>query len=181
MVKSDWKKCEISLGTPDALESECIKIPIHGQKQTNIHSIMSNAFRNAVNLLKDAETILLDSRIILCSLSCELFLKAIIIKTQNRITWGHDIHELYFELGEEEQNRLLDAFVSRHITSDEDVIDSKINEVIDDFEKLLMLDALLFETIRYKYEYGTIVYNESFIYFFAHDLKTLGEEMGFST
>lgn len=149
MAKSDWKKCEISLGTPDALESECIKIPIHGQKQTNIHSIMSNAFRNAVNLLKDAETILLDSRIILCSLSCELFLKAIIIKTQNRITWGHDIHELYFELGEEEQNRLL--------------------------------DALLFETIRYKYEYGTIVYNESFIYFFAHDLKTLGEEMGFST
>jgi hypothetical protein len=180
MAKSDWKDCEITLGSPDGTESLCIKIPILGQKHTNIKLIMSNAFKNAANLLKDADAVSSYSRIILCSLSCELFLKAIIIKTQNKITWGHDIYELYFELGDKERNQLLDAFLLRRIASDEDDIDLKISEGIDDFEKSLMLDAFLFETIRYKHEYGIIIYDENFIYNFAHDLKKLGEDLDLS-
>lgn len=180
MAKSDWKDCEITIDSPDGTESLCFKIPIHGQEHTNMQLIMKYAFKNAANLLKDADAVSSYSRIILCSLSCELFLKAIIIKTQNKKIRGHDIYELYFELGDKERNQLLDAFVLRGIASDEDDIDLKISEGIADFEKSLMLDAFLFETIRYKHEYDIIIYDENFIYNFAHDLKKLGEDLGLS-
>jgi len=94
--------------------------------------------------------------------------------------WGHDIHELYFELRKEEQNHLLDAFAMRSMKLDEEINDLKIDEIINDFENNLMLNARLFETFRYKHEYSSMLYNDAFIYNFAYDLKMLGCALGFS-
>ena len=115
---------------------------------------------------------------ILCSLSCELFLKSIILKTQNRNVRGHDIHELYFALREEEQDFLLDAFIEENLKSNSQTTDTDIDAAVDKFNNLLMVDACLFETIRYKHEYSIIIYHEQFIYSLAHNLKVLGENLG---
>lgn len=55
-----------------------------------------------------------------------------------------------------------------------------VNKAIDDFEDLLAVDAMLFETIRYKHEYGSMVYNFAFLYNFAVDLHNLCKSLGIS-
>ena len=179
MAKSDWKNCNISIEHSDTYEEDCITLPIHGETELNTQRKMNNAFHNAVSLLKDAMNVSSNSRLILCSLSCELFIKAIILKTQNKTVRGHDLHELYFKLGQGEQNHLIDSFIIRNIRDNKEIDTSKIDDLVDAFESSLMLDACLFETIRYKHEYSTMVYDEAFIYNFALDLKGLSCALGF--
>lgn len=178
MGKSEWSDIEIVIRNEGKPDSECVVIPILGKKQTNLQIIMTDAFNNAVNLILDAEKITQYSRIILCSLACELFLKAIIMKTQNRQSRGHDIYKLYYELEEKEQNDLLDAYITANIQQDNEITADDIDVQVNDFEKDLMLNALLFKIIRYKHEYSTIAYNGRFIYNFAHNLKLLCTDLG---
>lgn len=179
MSNKDWSDVKITIGPPDMPDNERIQLPIHGEKDGDAERISTNTFRNAVVLLKDAAEISEYSRIILSSLSCELFLKAIIFKTKDEVVYGHDIYKLFFMLNQEEQNYLIDAFTMRTITSNTTVSDLEIDKIIDGFETDLAVNALVFETVRYKHEYSAIVYNSAFVYKFAVDLRNLAIILGF--
>lgn len=106
MSRTDWKNQNLIIGPPDSSKDNCIEIPILGNTETDKRKVMNNAFRNACILLKDALSVSEYSQIILVSLSSELFLKAIIYKTNNILVKGHDFHELFFNLNQEERDNL---------------------------------------------------------------------------
>lgn len=59
-------------------------------------------------------------------------------------------------------------------------LDDKILQVIDAFENSLAINAMCFETIRYKHELSSYVYNKAFALNFATDLMQLGKTLRFS-
>lgn len=179
MSKADWKNQKIIIGPPNAEQEDYIEISALGEKDENIRRVMANAFDNALLLLKDAMSVSEYSRIILTSLSCELFLKAILFKTKNIVMKGHDIHELFSNLNQEEQDYLIFAYAERDIPEEtpDSELDNKFMDAFNEFETNLMVNALCFETIRYKHELGAYIYNPAFITNFAIDLKHLGDKL----
>lgn len=179
MSKADWKNQKIIIGPPNAEQEDYIEISALGEKDENIRRVMANAFDNALLLLKDAMSVSEYSRVILTSLSCELFLKAILFKTKNIVMKGHDIHELFSNLNQEEQDYLIFAYAERDIPEEtpDSELDNKFMDAFNEFETNLMVNALCFETIRYKHELGAYIYNPAFITNFAIDLKHLGDKL----
>ena len=174
MSKSDWKDTEVTIELPE----DNLSIPIHGERETDPQKIATSAFHNACRLLEDSQKVSDDSALILQAFSSELFLKFIIWETQKKSVRGHDIHELFFELREEEQNELLFSYLKRIAAEKEEPLDDEHLQLwLDKFEDWLSIDALLFETIRYKHEYTTMVYNPGFIHNLAYDLKLLAEKL----
>ncbi|WP_394921486.1 hypothetical protein [uncultured Robinsoniella sp.] len=170
MVKYDWKDYEITIGPPETPEDEKITMHIHGEKSEDTQQIMKSAFYNAKKYYEDAKKVDDDSQLVLCALSCELLIKAIIIKTQNKIIRGHDLYALYNELNQEEQDYILKCYIG-------DCSDQELDDLIDDFFNSLQLDARIFETIRYKHEFSTIIYFDYFLFVFAQLLIKLGDEI----
>ena len=169
MIEKDyWKDYEVVLGPPD--DDEPIAFSMHGEKQEDFRIKMSSAFLNAKGFLENAEKISGDSKIVLCALSCELFMKAIIMKKQNRVVRGHDLYLLYDELGDSEKDFLFCAQMGKFK-------EDQLNQMIDEFFDALMINARVFETIRYKHEYQAIVWYEGFLYVLAHNLSVLGDEI----
>ena len=180
MARDKWKDCKIIIGSPNMADEDKIEISIHGEKENDIQKVMENAYYNALNFCTDAQNITEDSQMVLYSLSCELFFKAIIIKTQNRMVRGHDLHELFFELNENEQNYLIDEYLKMEINTD-DFNDEIIDEILDEFENNLAINARLFEVIRYKNEYCTIVYMKYFLVFLTNSLRRLCDYLEIGT
>ena len=90
MKKRDWSDCKLTIGCPG--DEDSIIIPIHGEKETDINKIMKNAYYNAIRLLEDSQNVSIESSVVLKTLACELFMKAIIIqknylKNSSRKCW----------------------------------------------------------------------------------------------
>ncbi|MEG1814211.1 MAG: hypothetical protein RR337_13055, partial [Clostridia bacterium] len=115
MSRKDWEKTYGYLGPPGTSEDECLKFPVLGDKDTNRERVARNAFVNGVALIKDAKNISEYSQVILLSLAGELLLKAIVCKTTGNLPRGHDLHELFFSLNQDEQNTILDYYLERSI------------------------------------------------------------------
>lgn len=183
MAKKDWKHEYFYIVPRGSTNKDewLSKIPVLGIKQTDNVLAIKRAFENAVALLKDSQYVSEYSKIILLSLSAELFLKAIIYKTTNSIAWGHDLHELYYTLNENERNSLLDCYLLRTIPKEcfNENFDTKLDEAINDFESCLCMSAVCFETLRYNHELSTYAYDLGFIHNFAVDLNILSEKLGF--
>lgn len=102
MSKSNWNDVEIAIAPPGTPESEWLFMPIHGTPQPDANLIMKEAFRCAETMLLDTKNVSEQSQIILCALSCELFLKSIIMDTIHKQVRGHDLYELFFSLQQKE-------------------------------------------------------------------------------
>ena len=93
MKKRDWSDCKLTIGCPG--DEDSIIIPIHGEKETDINKIMKNAYYNAIRLLEDSQNVSIESSVVLKTLACELFMKAIIIQKKGVQQRGHDLYDLY--------------------------------------------------------------------------------------
>lgn len=134
-----------------------IEIPLNGEKEKDADKILEDAYKNACTLLDDANKVDGLSRIILTSLSCELLLKSILLKTNGVASYTHDLYDLYCELKPEYRDLLLSQF---NIGFDKETI-----------EKFIIMNALNFISFRYRHEISTIIYSEGFVYELAQKLK----------
>jgi len=163
MKKNYWDDYEITIGPSDENEEDCIKIPIHGIKQTDINNIMSDAYINAKKYLEDAIKVSDISRVVLASLSCELFFKTIIIKTKKKNLHIHSLYKLYCELSENEKETLISLFSE--------------NQTKERIEELIIIHDLSFEKIRYRHELSTFFYYEFFLLELASCLQKLSDKL----
>lgn len=182
MSKKDWKNQNFIIGSPDSSKDDFINIPILGTTEIDKRKVMNNAFRNACTLLKDAISDSEYSQIILVSFSSELFLKAIIYKTNNTLVKGHDLYELFFNLNQKERDFLIFSYGERNLPKEiiDTDLDDNILQVMDAFENSLAINAMCFETLRYKHELSSYAYSKAFAVNFATDLMQLGKTLGFS-
>ena len=113
MKKRDWSDCKLTIGCPG--DEDSIIIPIHGEKETDINKIMKNAYYNAIRLLEDSQNVSIESSVVLKTLACELFMKAIIIQKKGVQQRSHDLYDLYYELPEEQQQEVgaISAFLRK--------------------------------------------------------------------
>lgn len=175
MKKRDWSDCKLTIGCPG--DEDSIIIPIHGEKETDINKIMKNAYYNAIRLLEDSQNVSIESSVVLKTLACELFMKAIIIQKKGVQQRGHDLYDLYYELPEEQQQEVwIVIFCGQYRLeqkSQKDIVGVKC----DSFFDMLSVNARLFEVVRYKHEYSTIVFHDGYIHFLAKALKGVCEEL----
>ena len=100
------------------------------------------------------------------ALSCELILKALVLKYKNKNAKGHSLCELLEELD-----------IPMQKTIEQDVISSWTDEKnpLYDFQKKLSENSLAFAKIRYVYE-GNIYYDFTFLRIFNDVLFSLYEK-----
>lgn len=175
MKKRDWSDCKLTIGCSG--DEDSIIIPIHGEKETYINKIMKNAYYNAIRLLEDSQNVSIESSVVLKTLACELFMKAIIIQKKGVQQRGHDLYDLYYELPEEQQQEVLDSYLLWTIPIGTEITEDIVGVKCDSFFDMLSVNARLFEVVRYKHEYSTIVFHDGYIHFLAKALKGVCEEL----
>ena len=175
MKKRDWSDCKLTIGCPG--DEDSIIIPIHGEKETDINKIMKNAYYNAIRLLEDSQNVSIESSVVLKTLACELFMKAIIIQKKGVQPRGHDLYFLYYELPEQQQQEVLDSYLLWTIPIGTEITEDIVGVKCDSFFDMLSVNARLFEVVRYKHEYSTIVFHDGYIQFLAKALKGVCEEL----
>jgi len=175
LKKRDWSDCKLTIGCPG--DEDSIIIPIHGEKETDINKIMKNAYYNAIRLLEDSQNVSIESSVVLKTLACELFMKAIIIQKKGVQQRSHDLYDLYYELPEEQQQEVLDSYLLWTIPIGTEITEDIVGVKCDSFFDMLSVNARLFEVVRYKHEYSTIVFHDGYIHFLAKALKGVCEEL----
>lgn len=160
-----YKDHKILLSTPDGKE-EPLAIPVRGIKSTDIKLMTKRAFKSATDHFDASEQLSGTSQIILLALSCELFLKAILMKiTGEEVKKEHDLHILFYEeLPPEQRSLIISLFNPSKWTEDE-------------IENMTMLHANCFVDLRYDYELGIYVYNKGFLRVFASCLEKACESI----
>ena len=138
---------------------------------------MKNAYYNAIRLLEDSQKISLESSVVLKALACELLMKAIIIQKKGIQQRGHNLYDLYYELPEEQQREVLDNYLLWIIPIGTEITDEIISVECEAFFDKLSVNARLFEVMRYKHEYCTIVFHDEYIHFLTMALKSVCEEL----
>lgn len=180
MSRKEWEDKHILIGPPGSSDDQCLKVLMLGKKDENLNRAAKNAYKNGVNLLEDSKKVSEYTRLVIVPLSAELLLKSIIYSTTQKFPRGHDLYELFFMLNAEEQNEILYSYLTRNIAEDTvlDDIDAKVNEEVDSFEDLLSMNAMCFETLRYKHELSSYVHCIDFVFNLCVSLKQLGSKFG---
>ena len=89
----------------------------------------------------------------------------------------NDLYDLYYELPEEQQQEVLDSYLLWTIPIGTEITEDIVGVKCDSFFDMLSVNARLFEVVRYKHEYSTIVFHDGYIQFLAKALKGVCEEL----
>lgn len=78
---------------------------------------------------------------------------------------------------EEQQQEVLDSYLLWTIPIGTEITEDIVGVKCDSFFDMLSVNARLFEVVRYKHEYSTIVFHDGYIHFLAKALKGVCEEL----